>query len=93
MPLSSCLALTVRRDLTTWLLVSETESERDVSVCFVVVYVVRYVLDGSHVGRMYDFHILDMIELGIERFKPFADFKVSVGAGLYYMTSHASLSP
>jgi ribosome production factor 2 len=27
------------------------------------------------VGRMYDHHILDMIELGIENFKPFADFK------------------
>ena len=80
MPLSSCLVLTVRRDLTTWLSVSETEGERDI----VYAVVVMYVHDGSHLGRMYDFHILDMIELGIEKFKPFADFKVSVGAGFYY---------
>jgi ribosome production factor 2 len=27
------------------------------------------------VGRMYDFHVLDMIELGIEKFTPFSSFK------------------
>ena len=28
------------------------------------------------VGRMYDFHVLDMVELGIESFKSFSEFKV-----------------
>ena len=28
------------------------------------------------VGRMYDFHVLDMVELGIENFTSLSNFKV-----------------
>ena len=27
-------------------------------------------------GRMYNYHVLDMVELGIEKFTSFSDFKV-----------------
>ena len=36
----------------------------------------RNVCCSPFVGRMYDFHVLDMFELGIEVFKPISYFKV-----------------
>ena len=45
------------------------------------------------VGRMYDFHILDMVELGIENFKSFFDFKVIPFSSDHVFNPSLSLPP
>lgn len=51
-------------------------------VCLHRLYVVSHLFFSYFAGRMFDFHVLDMFELGIEKFISLSQIKVMVWLGL-----------
>ena len=68
MPPFSCSDLTAKRDLIIWLLVCDLSpfTKPNAHTC-----------TNNVKGRLYNYHLLDMIELGIERFRSHQEFKVT----------------